>query len=495
MDSLCSLAFSALLLASPIRLPVNLATQAGQPYDARLAEQDLRRMWRTGRFEDIRVETDGNTVVFHAVEAPRLRLRRIHLEPSTPGLRLVLPEGTPLSRRRAHEIALEARNQLRARGFMDARVDYALEPASGDRADLRLTVAAGKPVRVKQVEFTGEPGLSPDQLRRALRSVRVRRVLPRLRLLPPYSPEAVYSDLARLRSLLVSKGYLDARVWLEAADVRGTDARIRFAVQSGRRYPVPPGDLCASLLAARREAERQGMLDFSASLAHTDLGAKIEHGPAYRVGRIDFTGHRHYKDTTIRRNFLLDEGQALDRRTLRKSLARLNRTRLFAPVQERDVAIHTHPDTGLADLRVPLTERKRGRWGISGPAGPLSPAGPLQASIGLLAFADPILLSWPALAVARPFSPGEGWRSGFALAPRMGWRASALSYAATQAQQRLLAWLGGDRLPEPELPVTVESPTGSGLMFCEPPQPRLGPLRNAAALGLQIFGYSSWGGI
>src|SRR5579864_2118135 len=51
------------------RLPVNLATQAGQPYDASNIEKDVRALWNTGRLEDIRVSTTqaagGTAVVFH----------------------------------------------------------------------------------------------------------------------------------------------------------------------------------------------------------------------------------------------------------------------------------------------------------------------------------------------------------------------------------------------------------------------------------------------
>src|ERR1700680_2730714 len=39
------------------RLPVTLKAQAGQPYDAYAIGKDVRALWSTGRFEDIRVET------------------------------------------------------------------------------------------------------------------------------------------------------------------------------------------------------------------------------------------------------------------------------------------------------------------------------------------------------------------------------------------------------------------------------------------------------
>jgi hypothetical protein len=63
-----------------------------------------------------------------------------------------------------------------------------------------------------------------------------------------------------------------------------------------------------------------------------------------------------------------------------------------------------------------------------------------------------------------------------------------LLYATTQIQRRLLPLLSGDRGLVPELPVTVEGPNASGTMFCEPPPPRLMPLRTAASLSVRLLG-------
>ena len=176
--------------------------------------------------------------------------------------------------------------------------------------------------------------------------------------------------------------------------------------------PGQSGTLCSTLLAARREAERRGVLDFSAKL---NPQPNIDVGKPYRTGRIEFTGHHHYADSTLRRNFVLDEGDWLDRRLLLKSIARLNQTGLFERIEERDIAILRHPETSLADVTIRLKERKGRAWSISGPVGPMSFAGPLQASlssrlpawatyaasISLFVYGRPLLV----FALARPYSP------------------------------------------------------------------------------------------
>ncbi len=513
------------------QLKVDFATQVGHPYDAATIQQDLHRLWNTGRFDDIRVERQGAAIVFHVVENPRLRLHKLVIEPSPTGLQFALAEGTPIDAVRVNAVVMEARKQLIAQGHVEPRVDYKVVPIDGDRVDLRLTVDPGKRVRVQEVQFAGDISLAPRELNGALNAIHIRHIF-RWRLLPAFNQEAVESDLARLRSLYMSKGYFEADVRLESAEIQADGAHIRIFVQPGPRYQVreftidgtPAGSVCACLLAARREAQLQGILDFSATLrvvpadTAVDLIATTERGRPYHIGRIDFTGHHHYADATLRRNFLLDEGQVLDEQQLRKSIDRLNRSNLFEPITEKNFAIQTNEATGIANVIVRLIERKRGAWNLSGPVGPASFAGPLQASISsrlppwgaglfelstytasvsMFAFAHPILPLLaignkhpllPVLVLARPFLPAYGWKSGFSFAPQLGWRASALSYAIVQTQQRLLPALSGDRAIVSTLTVTVQRDRGESVMFCEQPKPRLATVRNVASLAIRFAG-------
>ena len=72
--------------------------------------------------------------------------------------------------------------------------------------------------------------------------------------------------------------------------------------------------------------------------------------------------------------------------------------------------------------------------------------------------------------------------------PQLGWQYMVLGYGVSQLEHRLLPVLQGDRGLEPELPVTVDTPTSRTTMFCEPPAPRLSPVRTALAMGLRFIG-------
>ena len=525
--------------------PVKLETQAGHPYDTFTIEHDVRRLWNTGRFNDVSVEKNegpnGATVVFNVIEQPSLRLHQIVVEPDDQKVKMDVPEGSPISPLAAHQIALKAQHELIADGYVGATVDSELVPYSVGEVDVRLKVRAGdKPVRVTAVEFTGEPVLTEKQLRGSLQSLKIHHgalaFLPK----PRYSDEAVDADVARLHSLYVSKGYFDALIRPDDVDVHGRDATVRIRIVPGQAYHVQSvtglegasnirpakwsSDLCTCLFQARREAEKKGIIDFHPQVDVredgnvADLVTTVDKGEPFQVGHIEFSGLRSFKDESVRRNVVQEEATLLDAGLLRQSVARLNETAMFDPISMQDVLIKTDDKTGKADIIFRVRERKRGSWLLSGPVGPASFAGPLEASISsrlppwgrgifelstysvsltAFAFMSPIVPALgvskaatmlPVLALRRPYSPGEGWFSGFTIAPQLGWKLGVIGYATTQIQRRMLPLLDGSRTAQPELAIEFSAPHSSGPMLCDAPKPRFMVARRVGALTLQLAG-------
>lgn len=493
-------------------LQVNLATQVGAAYNAGDINRDVRYLWSIGRFQDIRVETSevGHAVdvVFRVTGEPRYSVRGIRIEPHTFGVELRLPEGTLLTRPEARNLALQAERQLNERGYRRANVQYAFTPAGRGRYDLKLTVDPGATTHVQAVELSGNLGLDRCDLRKPLRALR-----------RAANPEALDETVARLRSLYLLKGYFGATVNATEIPTGTHDVRLSVEIDAGPRQ-APPQEVpsvCTALFAQRRDAERHGVLEFPVTLDVPTMTTTVSPSQAFTVGRINFTGHPHYSDGVIRRHFLLDEGVALDPLLLRRSIARLNSANLFEPLTERQVSIRSNEKTGTADITVHLTERKPGTWNVSGPVGPMSLAGPLRGAISerlppwgqnlaelstyalsfnLFAFSRSFLpvLSLatnknvlPAVALERPFLPGAGWLSGFAISPQLGWKSTAAGYVSTQIHRRLQPLLSGSRGLVPELPVTVRSQAGEATLFCQPPKPRFGGLRTAAGVALQLL--------
>jgi hypothetical protein len=304
---------------------------------------------------------------------------------------------------------------------------------------------------------------------------------------------------ASARTQLNERGYPDAKVSWRFAPA-GSRFDLILALDAGKQarhkpkvppIPAAPPAICASLFEERRESERKGVLDFTASLNDSGV-ASIERGRPYVLGRLNFHGHHHYSDGLIRSHFLVDEGAPLDLFLLRKSVVRLNQAGLFEPVDEHQVHVATNEQTGTADVNVYLRERKRHSWNLSGPV-PLTASitgrviGTYALGFHLVAFSTILKLATnkrllPVLSAELPFTPGQGWWSGIAFAPQLGLRSTLLGYASTQFQQRLLPALAGTRAPD--LTVTA----GDDTLLCRYPKPRFSKVRTGASLVLRFGG-------
>ncbi len=492
--------------------PLALETQAGQPLDPARVARDVRRLWETGWFDDIRVEASGAHLIFTVAEKPRLYLHEVHFEPVHWKRPMRIDPGATIDRARAWQLAAALRQQLLDDGYKDAKVEPELTPAGFRQVDLLLKVDAGPRYRVHEVHFTGSPGIDPQDLPHALQSTR-----PSWLRHPPFNDQRVEADLARLRSLYLSRGYFNARVSLGEVKFAKENAAVTISLDSGSRSGnLPAQQLCRCLLEARRESEKKGELDFSPRIrAGEAFTPVIDPGPAYTVSRIDFRGHHNFSDSTLRRALRLSEGELFDQDLLRRSLARLSGLGFFEPLTERDVAIDADPLQRNVRVTISLTERPRGRWSLSGPLGPPSFAGGLDATIAarlpgwgrgaleastyyatvsLLGFASPLWHALPGLAalrpgpvisLARPYLPGQGWQSGFRWSPQLGWQANAATYGLAHLRRVVQPALQPNRGNVLPLAVPIEWQQSKtfppGTLICDPPAPHLAGLRQATA--------------
>jgi Surface antigen variable number repeat len=269
--------------------------------------------------------------------------------------------------------------------------------------------------------------------------------------------------------------------------------------------PSAADELCACLLDLRRSAEAQGRLDFTAEVesasadAPVDLTARIWAGSAHAVGRINFAGHSGINDSTLRRAMTIYERGLLDVGQLRRSLARINDIGVFEPLTLADISIARRDDGVTADLTIPLHERKRRWWSVSGPMVPgiatlqaslssrLPPwgRGVFEAttyfvSLNMAGFAKPFL------ALQRPVIPGQELLSGFAVSPALSPRAMLRHYGLAHFAHRIGPLLDVHGNEPLAVPVTSAGAQEAEPLICVPAKARLWWLRRGATVAGKI---------
>ena len=263
--------------------------------------------------------------------------------------------------------------------------------------------------------------------------------------------------------------------------------------------------LCACLLDARRSAETQGRLDFTAEveLAGTDTAedvtARIWMGFAHAIGRINFAGHTGISDSTLRRTMTVYERDRLDVGELRRSLTRINDIGVFEPLTMADIDVMRRDDGVTVDLAITLRQRKRRWWSVSGPL--LPGIGSLRASLasrlppwGRATFeATTYFVSFnvtgfakPFLALERPLIPGQWLLSGFAVSPALSPQTMLMHYARTHARHAIGAMLEGEVHDPLAVPVTAAGQRQNEPLICVPPKPRFWWLRRGVAVAVNV---------
>lgn len=98
-----------------------------------------------------------------------------------------------------------------------------------------------------------------------------------------------------------------------------------------------------------------------------DITLTIDEGKQFSLRRLEFTGNTFTRDKVMRREFLLNEGDIYNQNYLEISVARLNQTQYFDPIdKDQDVEIRTDEEKGDVDLIVKVKEKGRQQISFNG---------------------------------------------------------------------------------------------------------------------------------
>lgn len=98
-----------------------------------------------------------------------------------------------------------------------------------------------------------------------------------------------------------------------------------------------------------------------------DITITIEEGKQFSLRRLEFTGNTFTRDRVMRREFLINEGDVYNSNYLEISVARLNQTQYFEPIdKDQDVEIRTDEENSNVDLIVKVKEKGRQQISFNG---------------------------------------------------------------------------------------------------------------------------------
>ncbi|MGB5606159.1 MAG: outer membrane protein assembly factor BamA [Gammaproteobacteria bacterium] len=379
-----------------------LPVKVGQIIDTRTSADAIRALFKTGFFNDVRLEQDGDVLV--VVVRERAAISSIEItgnqdlgtDDLLEGLKQIgLAEGRVFDRSLLEKVEQELQRQYFSRGKYAVRIDATVTPLERNRVGILIDISEGKAARIKQINIVGNHKISDKEL------------LDEFTLTTPgwltvftksdqYSKQALSADLEILRSYYLDRGYLKFNITSTQVSITPDkkDIYITINVTEGEQYNIEIVTLSGNLVvpaeeifplirinkgdvfsrkrvtgAVERISAKLGNQGYAFANVNTvpdlndedntvSLAFFVDPGDRVYVRRVNIAGNVSTRDEVLRREMRQMEGGWFSAEKVERSRTRLNR---LIYIQDVNVETPTVPGTtDQLDVNYSVTETSSG---------------------------------------------------------------------------------------------------------------------------------------
>lgn len=378
----------------------------GVPLDPDTVSSDIRSLFGTGAFADVRAMTrpsdGGLALVFVLEERPAVNRVLVtgndEIDEEDIRKKITVRSATILDLRRVEQSAQAIRDHYVSEGYFLSEVDWKLREKSGNLVDVVFVIREHAKVEVQRIEFVGNHNVKTEELTEIM-ATKEGSILGFLTGVGTFSPVLFEDDVKRVDFYYNTKGYADVKVDPPVV-MLSRDRRfivISITVHEGVQYDVGKVGVDGDLLFPKEELEEklvmetgrvfdvqkvqadnmilsnmykdQGYAFATVANAHTlnkeertiDFTYVLQKGEKAYFGRIDIIGNKDTRDWTIRRELRVYEGDLYHETNLRKSEGRIKRLGFFDKVEIKSKP-GSEPDQ--VDVVVEVKERQTGSFTI-----------------------------------------------------------------------------------------------------------------------------------
>ena len=353
-----------------------LPVEIGQTMDSGASVRAVRALFKTGFFDDVRLERDGNVLVVSvreraAISSIKLQGNKdLNTEELLAGLEEIgLAEGRVFDRSLLEKVEQELQRQYFSRGKYAVRINTTITPLERNRIGILIDISEGRVARIKQINIIGNHTYSDEEL------------LDEFTLTTPtffsaftkrdqYSKQALAADLEILRTWYLDRGYLKFQVnstqvsitpdkkdiYLTINITEGDQYRIKVVTLSGdlvvpaeeifplininpddvfsRKRVTESVDKISSLLGNQGYAfaNVNTVPEIDDETNEVSLGFFIDPGKRVYVRRINISGNALTRDEVLRRELRQMEAGWYSAEKVERSRERLSRLGYFEEV-------------------------------------------------------------------------------------------------------------------------------------------------------------------
>jgi len=381
-----------------------IRSKVGDRFDRRQIGRDVRELFNTGLFADVRVVGDpgekGVRLTFEVKENPLIaavvvsgneEVKEKELLP-----RLKLKAGRVFSPALAEADRNLIRRLYLKKGYYQVAVHIEQKARDDGRIDLAVSIDEGAVTRVRQIRFVGNDTVDDAELRAQIASTDTN-FMAWFNSRNVFERERLGADAQLIEQYYQNHGYLDAKV--ESTQVSFSSDKswfyLTFTIHEGPQYRIrkielqgdliPDRDTLTALLTLKTgefyslihlgksiEALTQRVGDEGFAFAtvtplfqrdlqsnELDIVFDIEKGREVYVERVDIAGNQKTAENVLRREMRQDEAARYGATNVNRSKERLKRLPLFSDVR-LSMPRGDAPDT--VRLKYDVTEQKTGSF-------------------------------------------------------------------------------------------------------------------------------------
>jgi outer membrane protein insertion porin family len=383
-----------------------LPIKVGDTVDERRSADAIKALFKTGLFEDVQLDRDGDVLVVSVKEREAISQitftgnDNVKTEDLTKALKEVgFAEGEVYDRSKLDKVTQELRRQYFAQGKYGVKIDTKVTKLEGNRVAIAINVSEGKTALIKQINIVGNKVFSDDELLKHFK-LSTPTTMSFFTKNDQYSKQKLAGDLESLRSFYLDHGYLNFNVDSTQVSITPdkSDVYVTINVSEGDQFTVSDVKLAGQLIVPQDDlfkavTMRKGMtfsrkLITESSKAISDrLGDDgysfanvnavpdihnedktvaityfIDPGKRVYVRRINFYGNTRTRDEVLRREMRQLEGAWISTSKIERSKVRLQRLGYFSEVNVETPAVPGTNDQ--VDVNFTVVERPSGNFAL-----------------------------------------------------------------------------------------------------------------------------------
>ena len=377
----------------------------GKIYSEEDLSSDIRAIYRTGYFTDVRVDVtdaaDGKAVTFILEERPFVNDIRIKGNDAVKSddirgvLSFKVKQAYNPDRVKADTDKIKALYD--DKGYYNAEISFSTEKVKDRDVNVIIEIKEYDQLYVKSIDFAGNQAFTNKELKGLLETSEWS-IFSFITDSGVLKKEKLRESLNRVKVFYMNNGYIQAQVGEPEITHDKKWIYIRIPVSEGRQFKVGKVEITGDTLSVPREElldklnikkkayyDREAIskdLENLTRLTHNDgyayaeinpktqtrdaeqqvdISYDIKKGNLVYFNRINIAGNTKTRDKVIRRQLMFTEGELYNSDKLKGSYGQLNRLRFF---EEVNFQTAKGPEENLTDINISVKERPTGLFSL-----------------------------------------------------------------------------------------------------------------------------------